>query len=81
MGENFGVDVAPGVLRDFLNNYGGGFYKFAEDMSKRLLTDDDHPKRWDDIPFLSGFTGHLDEDRTITFVNNILNEYKDVSEK
>lgn len=80
MGEHLGVDLAPGVVRDFLSNYGGGFYKFAEDMSKQMFTDKEHPRRWDDIPFLSGFTGHIDEDRTITYVNNVLNEYKDVAE-
>ena len=80
VGEHWGVDLAPGVVRDALSNYGGGFYKFAEDLSKQIFTDKERPRRWDDIPFLSGFTGHIDEDRTITYVNNVLNEYKDLSQ-
>ena len=81
IGETAGLDLAPGVVRDVLNNYAGGYYRFAEDMAKQLYTDIDHPRRWDDIPFLSGFTGHIDEDRTNTYVNGVLNEYKRVSQK
>ena len=79
IGEKTGVDVAPGLVRDFLNNYGGGYYRFAEDLSKQIFTDDTHPRRWDDVPFLSGFTGHIDEDRTITYSNTVLNTYKDLA--
>jgi len=79
VGTVTGWDIAPGVARDFMNNYLGGFYKVAEDLSKRWVTDEDHPKRWDDIPFLSGFTGHIDEDRTETYVTNVLNSYRDLS--
>ena len=80
VGTVTGWDIAPGVARDFMNNYMGGFYKVAEDISKQMFTDDEHPRRWDDIPFLSGFTGHIDEDRTDTYVKNVLNAYRDLSE-
>ena len=78
IGMVFGWDIPPGVARDALNSYLGGYYKTAEDIAKRLFTDDEHPKRWDDIPFLSGFTGHVDEDRNDTYVKNVLNAYRDV---
>ena len=81
IGETTGLDLAPGVVRDVLSNYAGGYYRFAEDIAKQMFTDVDHPRRWDDIPFLSGFTGHIDEDRTNTYVNGVLNEYKRLSQK
>ncbi|MBO7681162.1 MAG: hypothetical protein J6T17_00235 [Clostridia bacterium] len=81
IGETAGIDLAPGVVRDVLSNYAGGYYRFAEDIAKQMFTDVDHPWRWDDIPFLSGFTGHIDEDRSNTYVNGVLNEYKRVSQK
>ena len=80
VGTVTGWDIAPGVARDFMNNYMGGFYKVAEDISKQMFTDDEHPRRWDDIPFLSGFTGHIDEDRTDTYVKNVLNAYRELSD-
>lgn len=74
------VDIAPGLIRDFMNNYGGGFYRAAEDVSKIMFTDSERPFRYDNIPFFSGFTGHIDEDRSNSFANNALYEYKNLSE-
>lgn len=74
------VDLSPGVLRDAFKNYGGGFYKAAEDLSKLLYQDEERPRRWDDVPFLSGFTGHIDEDRSNAFVSSALYDYKNLSE-
>ena len=81
IGEQTGWDIPPGVLRDLFNNYGGGFYRVAEDLAKRWYTDEEHPKRWDDIPFLSGFTGHIDEDRSKSFAQGALHDYKEISDK
>ena len=75
-----GIDVPPGLVRDFMNNYGGGFFRTAEDISKLLFTDVERPRRWDNIPFFSGFTGHIDEDRSNSFAMNALNEYKDLAD-
>ena len=74
------VDVAPGLIRDFMNNYGGGFFRAAEDVSKLLFTDEERPRRWDNVPFFSGFTGHIDQDRSNSFASNALYEYKKLSE-
>ena len=74
------IDVPPGLVRDFMNNYGGGFFRAAEDMSKILFTDEERPFRWDNVPFFSGFTGHIDEDRSNSFATSALNEYKDLSD-
>jgi len=85
MAKNIGWDIAPGVVRDALRNYGGGFYRAAEDVSKIWTgiskSDPDRPFRYDDIPFISGFTGHIDQDRSNSFVSNALHEYGNLSEK
>lgn len=81
MAKNFGWDIAPGVLRDALKNYGGGFYNAAEDVSKMLFTDAERPFRYDNIPFFSGFTGHIDEDRSNSFVTSALYDYEKLSDK
>ena len=75
------VDLNAGKLRDIFKNFGGGFYNTAEDVAKIFMADEKHPLRRDNIPFFSGFTGHLDEDRANNFENSALREYKDVSEK
>ena len=81
---NGSVDIAPGLVRDFMNNYGGGFFRTAEDVSKVLFgligDDPERPFRWDNVPFFSGFTGHIDEDRSNSTWQNALREYKDISE-
>ncbi len=78
------IDIAPGAVRDFMNNYGGGFFRTAEDVSKILRPlfedDPDRPFRWDNIPFLSGFTGHIDQDRSNSYAKDALNEYRQLSE-
>ena len=78
------IDVPPGLVRDFMNNYGGGFFRAAEDVSKIVTgiigSDPERPLRYDNMPFFSGFSGHLDEDRSDTFAKNALNEYGDLSE-
>lgn len=78
------IDVPPGLVRDFMNNYGGGFFRAAEDVSKIVTgiigNDPERPFRYDNMPFFSGFSGHLDEDRSDTFAMNALNEYGDLSE-
>lgn len=76
-----GPDISPGVVRDFLKNYGGGLYKLAEDVTKEIVADEQRPRRWDDIPFLSGFTGHIDEDRKNSFAFNTYYQYKELSQK
>lgn len=75
------VDLNAGKLRDIFKNFGGGFYNTAEDVAKIFMADEKHPLRRDNIPFFSGFTGHLDEDRANNFENSALREYKDVSER
>ena len=78
------IDVPPGLIRDFANNYGGGFFRAAEDASKiftGLIGDDpERPARWDNVPFFSGFTGHIDEDRSNSFASNALYGYKSLSD-
>ena len=75
-----GVDIPPGAVRDVFKNLGGGFYKAAEDASKIVTgirgIDPERPFRYDDIPFFSGFTGHIDKDRSNSFVSNALYNYK-----
>ena len=78
--SNGNIDIAPGLVRDFMQNYGGGFFRAAEDVSKLLFTDEERPRRWDNVPFFSGFTGHIDEDRSNSFAQNALYEYKKLSE-
>ena len=79
-----GIDVPPGLVRDFMNNYGGGFFRAAEDVSKIITgimgNDPDRPFRYDNMPFFSGFSGHIDEDRSNTYAQGALNEYKDISD-
>ena len=70
------LDWAPGIIRDAMKNYGGGPYKLIEDVLKLTYTDEDRPRRWDNIPFFSGFTGHLDEDRSNSFEAQALHDYK-----
>jgi hypothetical protein len=77
---NGGIDLAPGAVRDVFKNLGGGFYKLAEDASKLLYADEERPRRWDDVPFFSGFTGHIDEDRSNSFATNALYGYKNISD-
>ena len=77
---NGGIDLAPGEVRDVLKNLGGGFYRAAEDITKLMYYDLERPQRWDDIPFLSGFTGHLDEDRSNSFATTASYNYKKLSE-
>lgn len=78
------VDFAPGVVRDLLNSYGGGYYRLVEDVSKSitgLIGDDpDRPFRYDNIPFFSGFTGHIDEDRSNSFETSALQDYGELSD-
>ena len=78
------IDIAPGEVRDFMNSYGGGFFRTAEDASKILTgllnTDPERPFRYDNIPFLSGFTGHIDQDRSDSYAKNALNEYRELSD-
>ena len=78
------IDIAPGAVRDFMNNYGGGFFRTAEDVSKILRPifedDPDRPFRYDNIPFLSGFTGHIDQDRSNSYAKDALNEYRQLSD-
>ena len=78
--SNGEIDIAPGLVRDFMQNYGGGFFRAAEDVSKLLFTDVERPRRWDNVPFFSGFTGHIDEDRSNSFATNALYDYKKLSE-
>ena len=79
------IDVAPGLVRDFMNNYGGGFFRAAEDVSKIMTgvigNDPDRPLRWDNVPFFSGFTGHIDQDRSNSYAQGALQEYKDLSDE
>ena len=75
-----GIDLAPGAVRDVAKNLGGGFYKLTEQTFKALDHDMERPWRWSDIPFFSGITGHLDEDRSNSFENNALYSYKKLSE-
>ena len=81
---NGGIDIAPGLVRDAMNNYLGGFFRAAEDVSKEVYglfgNDPDRPFRWDNVPFFSGFTGHIDEDRSNSFAQNTLYDYKKLSE-
>lgn len=78
------IDIPPGLVRDFMNNYGGGFFRAAEDVSKMVTgiigSDPERTFRWDDVPFFSGFTGHIDEDRSNSFASGALYEYKKLSE-
>ena len=82
--SNGEIDIAPGLVRDFLQNYGGGFFRAAEDVSKIITgirgKDPERPLRWDNVPFFSGFTGHIDEDRSNSFATNALYDYKKLSE-
>lgn len=82
--SNGKIDIAPGLVRDFLQNYGGGFFRAAEDVSKIITgirgKDPERPLRWDNVPFFSGFTGHIDEDRSNSFATNALYDYKKLSE-
>lgn len=84
MGKATGIDVPPGYIRNLFNHFGGGFYRAAEDVSKLITgafgSDPERPLRYDDIPFFSGFSGHIDQDRSNTFVKNALYEYKDIAE-
>lgn len=75
------MDLNAGKLRDIFKNFGGGFYNTAEDVAKIFMADEKHPLRRDNIPFFSGFTGHLDEDRANNFENSALQEYKGISER
>jgi len=79
------IDIAPGLVRDAMNNYGGGFFRVAEDASKVLTgifdNDPERPFRWDNVPFFSGFTGHIDEDRMNSYAVNALREYEELSEE
>lgn len=70
-------DWSPGIIRDAMKNFGGGPYKLIEDVLKIVDHDEERPSRWDNIPFFSGFTGHLDEDRRDSFEANALRYYKD----
>lgn len=70
-------DWSPGIIRDAMKNFGGGPYKLFEDVLKIVDHDEERPSRWDNIPFFSGFTGHLDEDRRDSFEANALRYYKD----
>ena len=78
--QAMGWDVAPGVVRDALKQYGGGFYNTAEDVYKMIYTDAEHPFRWENVPFVSGFTGHVDADRRSSFAEQTLRQYKKLSD-
>ena len=69
------------MMSIFFKNYGGGLYKLAEDATKITYFDEERPQRWDDVPFVSGFTGHIDEDRSNSFSQDAMYEYKGISEK
>lgn len=76
------VDLQPGVVRDLFKQYGGGVYSFFEGTAKSLssLTNPNKPTRASDIPFFSGFIGHLDEDRKNSFLTNALQDYQNIEE-
>jgi hypothetical protein len=74
------VDIPSGAVRGLLKGYGGGAYTFVEDMSKLIFADEAHPRRWDNVPFVSGFTGYLEEDRRDSFNSNALQRYKELSD-
>lgn len=75
-----GADFPPGYVRDFLNSFGGGLYRTAEDLAKILYRDEERPFRWDNIPFFSGFMGHIDQDRSNAHALEVLQEYGDMSD-
>jgi hypothetical protein len=77
------VDLSPGQFRNAAKSLGGGFYKVFEDLAKNaeaVASGGKIPWRYDNVPFFSGFTGHLDEDRRDTFEKSTLNEYKELEE-
>ena len=76
-----GWDVPPGVVRDFLKQYLSGFYNTAEDVYKILYTDAQHPRRWENMPFVSGFTGNIDADRRSSFAETTLRQYRKLSDR
>ena len=74
------IDIPSGAVRGLLKGYGGGGYTFVEDLGKFVFADEAHPRRWENAPFVSGFTGHLEEDRRNSFNSDALNRYKELSE-
>lgn len=72
------VDIPSGAIRGILKGYGGGAYTFVEDLGKFVFADDAHPRRYENIPFISGFTGYLEEDRRDSFNSDALQRYKEL---
>ena len=72
------VDIPSGAVRGLLKGYGGGAYTFVENMYKIVFADEAHPRRYENIPYISGFTGYLDEDRRNSFNSNALQRYKEL---
>lgn len=73
-------DIPAGAIRGLLKGYGGGAYTFVEDMTKVIFADAEHPRRYENFPFISGFTGYLEEDRRDSFNSDALQRYKELSE-
>ena len=73
------VDIPSGAVRGILKGYGGGAYTFVEDVSKVVFADEAHPRRYENFPFISGFTGYLEDDRRDSFNSNALQRYKELS--
>jgi len=77
------IDPSPGYVRDAFKQYGGGVYSAIEKFSKLAagIFNEDKPFRYNDIPLVSGVSGHLDDDRRGSFNTNALNEYKQFAGK
>ena len=72
-------DYPSGAIRGLLKGYGGGAYTFVENMYKITFADEAHPRRYENFPYISGFTGYLEEDRRNSFNNDALQRYKELS--
>jgi hypothetical protein len=74
------IDLNPGIARDIFKSFGGGIYRTIEDVAKLLSSNEANPMRTDNIPFLSGIYGHLDEDRSNSFEMDALRDYEKVQD-
>ena len=72
------IDIHPGAVREVMSGYFGGPYKFVEGLGKYIFADEEHPRRYSQLPYLSGFSGYLDEDRRDSFSSNTLKRYDDM---
>jgi len=72
------VDIPSGAIRGILKGYGGGAYTFVEDVGKVVFADPAHPRRYENYPFISGFTGYLEDDRRDSFSSDALQRYKEL---